>query len=64
MSINYKNINSVLTVFDTQARLFVDKPYLWRKNDGKYVSLSWKEGSEKVCKLALALTGIGILKGD
>ena len=64
MSINYKNINSVLTVFDTQARQFVDKPYLWRKNDGKYVSLSWKEVSEKVCKLALALTGIGILKGD
>ena len=64
MSINYKNINSVLTVFDIQARQFVDKPYLWRKNDGKYVSLSWKEVSEKVCKLALALTGIGILKGD
>ena len=64
MSIDYDNTNSVLSVFDTQAHLFGDKPYLWRKIKGKYAPLSWKDVHDKVCKLALALSSLGILSGD
>jgi len=64
MSIDYDNINSVLSVFDTQAHQFDDKPYLWRKVQGEYASLSWMDVHDKVCKLALSLSGLGILRGD
>ena len=64
MSIDYDKINSVLSVFDAQVHQFGDKPYLWRKVDGKYASLSWKEVHNKVCKLSLALSSLGILRGD
>ena len=52
MSIDYDNINSVLSIFDKQARKFNEKPYLWRKIDGKYTSLSWTEVYDAVSKLA------------
>ena len=64
MSIDYDKTNSVLSVFDAQVHQFGDKPYLWRKVDGKYASLSWKEVHNKVCKLSLALSSLGILRGD
>ena len=64
MSIDYDKINSVLSVFDAQVHQLGDKPYLWRKVDGKYASLSWKEVHNKVCKLSLALSSLGILRGD
>jgi len=64
MSLDYENTNSVLTIFDHQVRKFQDKPYLWRKIDGDYVSLSWREVHNKVCKLSLLLNDFGILKGD
>lgn len=64
MSVDYDKINSVLSIFDTQAHQFGDKPYLWRKVQGKYASLSWMEVHDKVCKLALALSSLGILSGD
>ena len=64
MSVDYDNINSVLSIFDMQARKFNEKPYLWRKIDGKYTSLSWSEVYNAVSKLALALSSLGILNGD
>ena len=64
MSIDYDNTNSVLSIFDTQAHQFGDKPYLWRKIKGKYASLSWMDVHDKVCKLSLALSSLGILVGD
>ena len=64
MSIDYDNINSVLSIFDEQAHKFNEKPYLWRKINDKYVSLSWSEVHNKVCRLALALSSLGILNGD
>ena len=64
MSVDYNNINSVLSIFNEQAHQFKEKPYLWRKINDKYVSLSWSEVHDKVCRLALALSGLGILNGD
>ena len=64
MFIDYDKINSVVSVFDTQVHQFGNKPYLWRKVRGKYASLSWIEVHDKVCKLALALSSLGILSGD
>ena len=64
MSVDYDNINSVLSIFDEQAHQYKEKPYLWRKINDKYASLSWSEVHDQVCKIALALTGLGILNGD
>ena len=64
MSVDYDNINSVLSIFDEQAHQFKEKPYLWRKINDKYASLSWSEVHDKVCRLALALSSLGILNGD
>ena len=64
MSIDYENINSVLSIFDAQARKFADKPYLWRKVQNKYESLSWNEVYNKVSKTTLALSELGIIAGD
>ncbi len=64
MSVDYDNINSVLSIFEEQAHQFKEKPYLWRKINDKYASLSWSEVHDQVCKLALALSGLGILNGD
>jgi long-chain acyl-CoA synthetase len=64
MSIDYNNINSVLSVFDKQALHFSDKPYLWSKINNEYRSLSWSDVHDKVKQLALALSDAGILKGD
>ena len=63
MSVDYDNINSVLSIFEEQAHQFKEKPYLWRKINDKYASLSWSEVHDQVCKLALALSGLGILNG-
>ena len=64
MSVDYDNINSVLSIFDKQSRQFNEKPYLWRKIDGKYTPLSWSDVRNAVSKLALALSSLGILDGD
>ena len=38
--------------------------HLWKKIDGKYISLSWKQVREQVDAIAKGLVNLGILKGD
>ena len=64
MSINFDNFNSIISLFNHQVNLLQDRPYLWRKENGKFVSLSWNEVSKQVDAIALALIDLGILKGD
>ena len=64
MSINFDNFNSVVSLFNHQCKELKDSPYLWRKVEGKYLSLSWLEVQKKVNALAKGLISLGILKGD
>ena len=43
MSLNFDEFNSVVKIFEKQSSMLQDQPYLWRKIDDKYSSLSWKE---------------------
>ena len=64
MSINFDNFNSVVSLFNDQCKELKDSPYLWRKVEGKFLSLSWLEVQKKVNALAKGLISLGILKGD
>ena len=64
MSINFDKFNSVVSLFNHQCKELKDSPYLWRKVEGKYLSLSWLEVQKKVNALAKGLISLGILKGD
>ena len=64
MSLNFEEFNSVVKIFDVQSSFYKDSPYLWRKQDDKYQSLSWTEVRKKVETFSSALKSIGILEGD
>ena len=64
MSINFDNFNSVVSLFIHQSSSLNTKPYLWKKNNKKFISLSWEEVRKNVEALAKGLLNLGILKGD
>ncbi len=64
MSLNFDEFNSVVKIFDKQSSSLQDQPYLWRKIDDKYSSLSWKEVRSNVESFSVALKNLGILSGD
>ena len=64
MSLNFDEFNSVVKIFEKQSYTLQDQPYLWRKIDDKYSSLSWKEVRINVERFSTALKNIGILEGD
>ena len=64
MSLNFDEFNSVVKIFEKQSSMLQDQPYLWRKIDDKYSSLSWKEVRNNVESFSTALKNLGILAGD
>ena len=64
MSLNFDEFNSVVKIFEKQSYTLQDQPYLWRKIDDKYSSLSWKEVRINVERFSTALRNLGILEGD
>jgi long-chain acyl-CoA synthetase len=64
MSLNFDEFNSVVKIFEKQSSMLQDQPYLWRKIDDKYSSLSWKEVRSSVEIFSTALKNLGILEGD
>ena len=55
---------NLVTMFFTRAREQGNKPFLWHKQDGRWVSRSWREAAEQVASLAAGLKAIGIQPGD
>ena len=64
MSLNFDEFNSVVKIFDKQSSILQDQPYLWRKINDKYSSLSWKEVRNNVESFSAALKNLGLLAGD
>ena len=51
-------------MFFEQAKKMKDKPYLWKKNNDNFESLSWGEIELSVKSVARSLIDLGVLKGD
>ena len=64
MSIKFEKFNSVVSLFLHQSLSLSHNPYLWKKIDSKFSSLSWNATKEKVEAIAKGLVNLGILKGD
>ena len=61
MIVNFDEFNSIPGIFYHQANDLKDQPYLWKKENDKYVSLSWSQVKEQVESLATYLKDLGIL---
>ena len=55
---------NLVTMFFTRAREQGDAPFLWRKDGGEWISMSWREAAEQVCLIAAALKRLGLERGD
>ncbi|MGH6614481.1 AMP-dependent synthetase/ligase [Sphingomonas sp.] len=55
---------NLVTMFFTRAVEQGDKPFLWHKEEGGWVPLSWREAAVQVASLARALKAIGLERGD
>jgi len=55
---------SLVAMFLTRAREKGDAPFLWHKEEGGWVSLSWAEAARQVASLAAGLKAIGMVPGD
>ena len=55
---------NLVTMFFTRAAQGGERPFLWAKRDGKWVSTSWRQAAETVASLAAALNRIGLRRGD
>ena len=51
-------------MFFEKSKEMRDKPYLWKKNNNKFESLSWEDVELSVKSVARSLIDLGILKGD
>ena len=64
MIVNFDEFNNIPSIFYYQSNALKDQPYLWKKENDKYVSLSWLQVKEQVESLATYLKDLGILEGD
>ena len=64
MSINFDNYNNIVSMFFEKSKEMKDKPYLWKKNNNKFESLSWEDIELSVKSVARSLIDLGVLKGD
>ena len=64
MSINFGNYENIVSMFFKKSKEMKDKPYLWKKNNNIFESLSWENVELSVKSIARSLIDLGILKGD
>jgi len=55
---------NLVSMFFARARENGDSPFLWRKAEGRWQSVSWAEAARQVTSLAAALKRIGIQPGE
>lgn len=55
---------NLLTMFFTRVREKGDAPFLWRRTQAGWESISWNEVAEQVCALANALERLDLKSGD
>ncbi|MFC3712467.1 AMP-dependent synthetase/ligase [Sphingoaurantiacus capsulatus] len=55
---------NLVTMFFDQAERRGSNPFLWRKSEGAWRSISWVDAAQAVASLAASLKAIGIQPGD
>ena len=55
---------NLVAMFFARAAERGDAPFLWRKQDGAWASISWADAARQVASLATALHAIGLKRGD
>ncbi|WP_142847395.1 long-chain fatty acid--CoA ligase [Telmatospirillum sp. J64-1] len=61
---DYASVRNLTAMFFDQAKRLGDKPFLWEKQNGVYVSRSWRRVAEQIRELARGLRALGIGRGD
>ena len=64
MARQLEHFPNLVTMFFARATEGGERPFLWAKREGKWVSSSWREAAEAVASLAAALKRIGLRPGD
>jgi long-chain acyl-CoA synthetase len=55
---------NLVTMFFTRAAQGGDKPFLWHKQNGRWIATNWADAARQVASLATALKGLGLERGD
>lgn len=63
-AIDFDTPTTLPRMFYEQAAALDERPFLWRKSDGTWDPLSWRQTAERVDALACALAAQGIGPGD
>ncbi len=55
---------NLLALLRDQAEALADRPFLWRKRDGAYQPLTWREVADTIGRVAAGLSELGVAAGD
>lgn len=55
---------NLATMFFEQVAAYREQPFLWKKRDGVYESLTWSDANARAIALARGLISLGVEKGD
>ncbi len=61
---DYRAVGSLPEMFFAQAARLAERPFLWRKVDGAFRPLSWRQTAGTVNRLARGLTALGLQPGE
>lgn len=56
--------NNLVQMFFGRAATYDDAPFLWQKENGQWVAMSWRKAAHQVAALASALQRIGLKPGE
>ncbi|HMA49339.1 MAG TPA: AMP-binding protein [Magnetospirillaceae bacterium] len=63
-AIDYGACQSLTAMLFAQAETFGDRPFLWKKSEGQWRALSWRETASSIETLARGLVAAGLKAGD
>jgi len=61
---DFEDHGNLVSLFLSRATSRGNRPFLWRKQDGEWVSISWDEVARRVAGLAKSFKEMGLEKGD
>lgn len=64
MARKLEHFPNLVTMFFARARERGDRPFLWAKSGGTWVSTSWADAARQVAALASGLKALGLQPGD
>jgi long-chain acyl-CoA synthetase len=56
--------SNLVALFLARADELAEKPFLWAKRNGAWISISWAEAARRVCLIAEGLRTLGLEAGD